>query len=31
MTADLLTALGIYCAAMAVLGGLAYYLHWDRR
>jgi hypothetical protein len=31
MTADLLTALGIYFGAMAVLGGLAYYLRWDRR
>jgi hypothetical protein len=30
MTADLLTALGVYCGAMAVLGGLAFYLRWDR-
>jgi hypothetical protein len=30
MIADTVTAFGIYCAVMAVLGGLAYYLRWDR-
>jgi phosphatidylserine synthase len=30
MTADLLTALGVYCGAMAVLAGVTYYLGWDR-
>ena len=31
MTDDILTALGIYFGAIAVLGGVAYYLGWDRR
>jgi hypothetical protein len=31
MIADILTALGIYFGVMVVLGGVAYYLRWDRR
>jgi hypothetical protein len=31
MIADTLTALAIYWGVMVVLGGLAYYLSWDRR
>lgn len=29
MWADLMTALAIYCGALAVLAATAYYLHWD--
>ena len=31
MIADTLTAIGIYLGVMVVLGGVAYYLRWDRR
>jgi hypothetical protein len=30
MIADTLTAVTIYAGVMAMIGGLAYYLRWDR-